>query len=178
MNQSGSLTIRPTLKFLALFAGIYCSLAAILSTIPPASHHFTNVVTEGAGLILSHLGFFTEVSALALASGYAEIHFNSTVYRVNEDCTGLSLVLLVAAAIVAIPAPLRIRIWGVVLMSILAGYTGCMRIVVLGCVAEYQADLFELFHTYMMEVTTVGAMLWIFTGWGNFTSRYRRLSAS
>ena len=178
MEQSRVLTIGPALKFLALFAGIYCSLAAILSTIPPASHHFTNVVTEGAGLILSHLGFFTEVSALALASGYAEIHFNSTVYRVNEDCTGLSIILLVVAAIVAIPTPLRLRILGVVLMGFLAASIGCMRIVILGFVAEFHTDLFNLFHTYLMEVATVGAMLWIFTIWCNFTIPFRRLSAS
>ena len=136
------------------------------------------MVTSGAAFALLNLGFVAQVYSQATDVGYAELHFNSTIYRVNEDCTGLSLVLLVAAAVVAMPARLAIRISGLVLMSIIAGLIGGMRIVVLGCVAEYQADLFELFHTYLMEVTTVGAMLWIFTGWGNFTSRYRRLSAS
>ena len=169
---------RPILKYLASLVGSYCLLVVFVSSVPSISHHFTDLVTTGAAFALSNLGFVAEVYSQATHVGYAEIHFNSTVYRVNEDCTGLSLVLLVAAAIVAIPAPLRIRIWGVVLMSFLAAFIGCMRIVVLGCVAEYQADLFHLFHTYLMEVATVGAMLWIFTGWGNFTSPYRRLSAS
>ena len=178
MEQSLVVPCRPILKYLASLVGSYCLLVVFVSSVPSISHHFTDLVTTGAAFALSNLGFVAEVYSQATHVGYSEIHFNSTVYRVNEDCTGLSLVLLVAAAIVAIPAPLRIRIWGVVLMSFLAAFIGCMRIVVLGCVAEYQADLFHLFHTYLMEVATVGAMLWIFTGWGNFTSPYRRLSAS
>jgi len=66
----------------------------------------------------------------------------------------------------------------VVFMGFLAASIGCMRIVILGFVAEYQADLFHLLHTYLMEVVTVGAMLWIFTIWSDFTAPYRRLSAS
>ena len=178
MQTTGVVPRGPILKYLASLFGSYCLLVVFVSCLPSISHHFTDVVTAGAAFALSTLGFVAEVYSQATHVGYAEIHFNSTVYRVNEDCTGLSLVLLVAAAIVAIPAPLGIRIWGVVLMSIVAGLIGCMRIVVLGCVAEYQADLFHLFHTYLMEVATVGAMLWIFTIWCNFTIPFRRLSAS
>ena len=178
MARSGFSALAPLVKYLAYFTGSYCFLVAFVAAIPSISYRFTSLVTQAAAVLLSSIGFMADVYPQAAHIGYTEIRFNSTVYRVNEDCTGLSLVLLVAAAIVAIPAPLRIRIWGVVLMSFLAAFIGCMRIVVLGCVAEYQADLFHLFHTYLMEVATVGAMLWIFTGWGNFTSPYRRLSAS
>ena len=178
MRATGVVPRGPILKYLASLFGSYCLLMVFVSCVPSISHHFTDVVTAGAAFALSNLGFVAEVYSQATDVGYAELHFNTTIYRVNEDCTGLSLVLLVAAAVVAMPARLAIRISGLVLMSIIAGLIGGMRIVVLGCVAEYQADLFELFHTYLMEVTTVGAMLWIFTGWGNFTSRYRKLSAS
>ena len=178
MDQSRVLTIGPALKFLALFAGIYCSLAAILSATPSISRHFTNVVTEGAGLILSYLGFLAEVSALAIDSGYAEIRFTSTIYRVNEDCTGLSIVLLVVAGIVAIPASMRLRALGLSLMSLIAAAIGCLRIVILGCVAEYDVGIFPLFHTYVMEVATVGVALWIMTIWFNFTAQHRRKTTS
>ena len=136
------------------------------------------MVTRGAALALSNLGFVADVDSQATHIGYAEIHFNPTVYRVNEDCAGLSLVLLLAAAIVAIPSPVRLGTLGVVLTSFLAASIGCMRIVVLGCIAEYQADLLHLFHTYLMEMTRVDAMLWIFTTWCEFTAPYRKLSAS
>ena len=178
MEQSYVAVFRPVLKYLALFAGSYCFLVVFVVGIPLISHHFTDLVTHGAAIALSNFGFVTEVYSQAAHSGYAEIRFNSTVYRVNEDCTGLSLVLLVVAAIAALPAPLRIRILGVVFMGFLAASIGCMRIVILGFVAEYQADLFHLLHTYLMEVATVGAMLWIFTIWSDFTAPYRRLSAS
>ena len=178
MERSFIASRRSILKYLASLVGSYCLLVVFVSSVPSISHDFTDLVTTGAAFVLSNLGFVAEVYSSAIHVGYAEIHLNSTVYRVNEDCTGLSLVLLVAAAVVAMRAPLAIRLSGVVLTSIIAGLIGCMRIVVLGCVAEYQADLFHLFHTYLMEVATVGGMLWIFTGWSNFTSPYRRLSAS
>ncbi len=178
MQATGVVPRGPILKYLASLFGTYCLLMVLVSCVPSISHHFTDMVTSGAAFALLNLGFVAQVYSQATDVGYAELHFNSTIYRVNEDCTGLSLVLLVAAAVVAMPAPLAIRISGLVLMSITAGLIGGMRIVILGCIAEYQAALFELFHTYLMEVTTVGAMLWIFTWWGDFTSRYRRLSAS
>ena len=178
MVQSRFLTMGPAFKYLALFAGIYGTLTTILSVIPPASPYFTDLVTEGAGVILSHLGFLADVYALALDKGYAEIRFNSTIYRVNEDCTGLSLVLLVAAGVAAIPAPLGFRLLGLILMSLFAAAIGCLRIVILGCVAEYHAGIFQLFHTYVMEVATVGIGLWILTIWFNLMAQDRPLITS
>ena len=178
MEQSRVLTIGPALKFLALFAGIYCGLAAILTATPSISLQFTKIVTEGAGLILSHLGSFAKVSTLAISSGYAEIRFTSTTYRVNEDCTGLSVVLLVVAGIAAIPAPMRLRALGLIVMSLFAATIGCLRIVILGYVAEYDVGIFPLFHSYVMEVATVGVALWIVMIWFNFTAQHRRKTTS
>ena len=178
MLRSGFTASGPLLKYLAYFSGSYCFLVVFLATSPSISHHFTNLVTTGAAVVLSNLGFVADVYLQTTHSGYAEIRFNSTVYEVNEDCTGLSLVLLVAAAIVAIPVPLRLRILGVVLMGFLAAFVGCMRIVILGCVAEYQTDLFDLFHTYLMEVATVGIGLWMLLFWFKFTMPERRSTAT
>ena len=176
--RSGFSTLTPLFKYLAYFTGSYCFLVAFAAAIPSISYQFTSLVTHAAAVLLSSVGFVADVYPQAAHIGYAEIHFNPTVYRVNEDCAGLSLVLLLAAAIVAIPSPVRLGTLGVVLTSFLAASIGCMRIVVLGCIAEYQADLLHLFHTYLMEMTRVDAMLWIFTTWCEFTAPYRKLSAS
>ena len=178
MKRSGFIALGPLVKYLAYFFGSYCFLVAFIASIPSISHQFTSLVTQAAAVLLSSIGFVADVYPQAAHIGYAEIRFNSTVYRVNEDCTGLSLVMLVAAAVVAIPAPLRLRISGVALMGLLAASIGCMRIVILGCVAEYQTHIFHLFHTYFMEVATVGIGLWILTVWCNFTMPYRRSAAT
>ena len=62
-------------------------------------------------------------------------------------------------------------------MGLLAAAVGCLRIVILGCVAEYQAHIFHFFHTYLMEVATVGFGLWILLSWFNFTIPHRRSAA-
>ena len=178
MARSGFSSLAPLFKYLAYFAGSYCFLVAFVAAIPSISYQFTSLVTHAAAVLLSSVGFVADVYPQSAHIGYAEIRFNSTAYRVNEDCTGLSLVMLVAAAIVAIPAPLRLRILGVGLMGILAAFIGCMRIVILGCVAEYQGHMFHFFHTYLMEVVTVGIGLWILLFWFNITIPDRRSAAA
>ena len=174
MVRSGFSALAPLFKYLAIFTGSYCFLVAFVAAMPSISYQFTSLVTHAAAVLLSSIGFMADVFPQAAHIGYTEIRFNSTVYRVNEDCTGLSLVMLVAAAVVAIPASLRLRFLGVALMSLLAAFIGCIRIVILGCVAEYQGHIFHFFHTYLMEVATVGIGLWILLFWFNFTIPDRR----
>ena len=177
MARSKVVSFGPVVEYLAIFAASYGILVAFLASMPAVSNLFTSLVTHIAAVLLSSMGFVADVWPQTANAAYAEIRFNSTVYRVNEDCTGLSLVMLVAASVVAIPAPLRIRTVGLVLMGLLAAAIGCMRIVILGCVAEYQAHIFHFFHTYLMEVATVGFGLWILLSWFNFTIPHRRSAA-
>ena len=165
MVESRGANTRSVLQYLATFIGVYYILTIILSELPIASRYFMACVTEGACLILSYLGFMVAVVGNSINTGYAELAFQSSIYLVNQDCTGLSLVLLVAAATVAVPAHLSLRILGLTLISLFAAMVGCMRIVILGCVAEYNPEIFHLFHTYIMEVATVGFGLWILTIW-------------
>ena len=171
MRNPYSETTIPAFKFVALFVIIYSSLAATVATMPSVSHQFTVFVTKAAGLILALLGFVGEVSSEAIAYGYAEIRFNSTTYRVHEECTGIYLILLVGSAIIAVPSRFHFKFVGLILGSVVAAVIGCLRIVVLGCVAEYHNSIFHLFHTYIMEVVTVGLGLWILTIWFSFTSQ-------
>ena len=177
MRRSGLTPILSLAEYLAYFAGSYCILVAFIAYTPSISHLFTSLVTQAGAVLLSNIGFVADAYPQTANAGYAEIRFNSTVYRVNEDCTGLSLVMLVAAAVVATPSPLHIRAFGVALMGLLAATIGCMRIVILGCIAEYQAHIFHFFHTYLMEVATVGFGLWILLSWFNFTIPHRRSAA-
>ena len=178
MARSKVVSLGPLVEYLAIFAAGYGILVAFLASTPAVSNLFTSLVTQIAAVLLSSMGFVADFWPQTVNTGYAEIRFNSTVYRVNEDCTGLSLVMLVAASVVAIPAPLHIRTLGVALMGLLAAAIGCMRIVILGCVAEYQAHIFHLFHTYLMEVATVGIGLWILLFWFNITIPERRSASN
>ena len=92
MKHSFVVPSGPILKYLASLFGSYCLLVVFVSCVPSISDHFSDLVTTGAALALSNLGFVAEVYSQATHVQYAEIHFNSTVYRVNEDCTGLSQV--------------------------------------------------------------------------------------
>ena len=174
VKQSSSIFSRPLFKYLILFIGTYHILAGFIIYAPSVSHHFTFQVTNIATTVLKGLGFTAEIYPQVSHVEYTEIRFESTIYRVNEECTGLYLIMLVIAAVVAVPTALPIRIFGIILTGFIAACIGCVRIVILGCIAEYQAHIFHLFHTYLMEVATIGICAVILSVWCNFTLPYRK----
>ena len=174
VKQSSSILSNPLFRYLILFIGTYHILAAFIMYAPSVSHHFTFHVTMIATTVLKGLGFTAEIYPQVSHVEYTEIRFESTIYRVNEECTGLYLIMLVIAAVIAVPTALPLRIFGIILTGFIAACIGCMRIVILGCIAEYQAHIFHLFHTYLMEVATIGFCVVILAVWFNFTLPYRQ----
>ena len=174
VKKLSSIFSNPLFKYLILFIGTYHIFSALLIYAPSLSHHFTFQVTKIATTILKGLGFTAEMYPQVLHVEYTEIRFESTIYRVNEECTGLHLIMLVIAAVIAVPTDLSLRIFGIILTGFIAASIGCMRIVILGCIAEYQAHIFHLFHNYLMEVATIGICVVILAAWCNFTLPYRK----
>ena len=57
-------------------------------------------------------------------------------------------------------------------MATMAGFVASLRIVILGWVAEFRLDLFEIFHTYIMEVFTVVLCVALFALWGRILRQF------
>ncbi len=174
VKQSSSILSNPLFRYLILFISTYHILAAFIMYAPSVSHHFTFHVTMITTTILKGLGFTAEIFPQGSHVEYTEIRFESTIYRVNDECTGLYLIMLVIAAVIAVPTALPLRIFGIILTGFIAACIGCMRIVILGCIAEYQPHIFHLFHTYLMEVATIGFCVVILAVWCNLTLPYRQ----
>ena len=88
------------------------------------------------------------------------------------------LLLTLCFAVVLRSAFHHLRFLGILAMSLIAVIIGCLRIVILGCVAEYHSDIFHVFHTYIMEVATIGCGLWILATWFDLTDHWERSSIS
>jgi len=154
----------PRFSDLIYFIGTYLILITFFYADSVRST-FMVVVTYSSAAMIEALGLLAEASAATLAEGFTEIKLRGTIYRVHEKCTGLPLILLVAAAVGAVPARAKLRLIGVVTMIAIASVVACLRIVLLGLVAEYNLDLFDIFHSYIMKAITVGfgislLMLW------------------
>ena len=56
-------------------------------------------------------------------------------------------------------------------MVVVTSAIACMRILILGLVAEFGNNAFEIFHTYIMEVLTVALGISILTFWCRMVAR-------
>ena len=73
-------------------------------------------VTNISAAMMETMGLHAEASAATIGEGFTEIRLRGVLYRVHEKCTGLPLVLLVAAAVAAVPARIHQRLIGVLTM--------------------------------------------------------------
>ena len=134
----------------------------------PVGTSFMITVTEMSAWLIQLCGLFAETFFANIEAGFTELKLRNTTYRVHYKCAGLPLVLLVTAAVGALPAKAHLRLLGFATMGTLASCVAALRIVILGWVAEFRIDLFEVFHTYIMEVITVILGIALFALWGIF----------
>lgn len=165
LQYSKNIFSDPRASYLICFIGTYLTLVTFSFYADSVRSAFMVLVTYSSAAMIEAWGLFAEASAANLAEGFTEIKLRGATYRVHEKCTGLPLVLLVAAAVGAVPTQAYLRLIGVAAMITIAIVVACLRIVILGLVAEYNPDLFDIFHTYIMEVITVGFGISLLTLW-------------
>ena len=163
----------PRISFLIIFIGIYLFLSSVFLLLEPLRSTFMIWVTYGSAALMQIIGLHAEASTATLAQGFTEIRLRGVLYQVHEKCTGLPLVLLVAAAVAAVPASIHHRLAGAAAMVVVTSAIACMRILILGLVAEFGNNAFEIFHTYIMEVLTVALGISILTFWCRMVARLR-----
>ena len=152
--------------FLFTFIVQYICMLLVFSYDNIVRTSFMITVTEISAWLIQLCGLFAETSFSHIESGFTELKLRNTIYRVHDKCAGLPLVLLVTAAVGALPAKAHLKLLGLATMATMAGLVASFRIVILGWVAEFRLDLFEIFHTYIMEVFTVVLCVALFDFWG------------
>lgn len=100
---------------------------------------------------------------------------NGGITIVNE-CNGLYVTALLAAAILATPGSLMARTLGVAGASLAIYAINLARAVVLFLLINYKPSLFEFFHVYVFEALVVVAVLAIFVAWTGWAFEKGRAS--
>lgn len=131
-----------------------------------AAAYMYPVSATAAGL-LNWMSFEAILDTSQLSSGFCEMVLRQIVYRVTFDCTGVFALVVFLALTAAYPASLRQR--GIaLLLGIPAIFVfSALRLVVLGMVAYLEPGWIELFHVYVMELATLGFMLFVWKYWIN-----------
>jgi exosortase family protein XrtM len=85
--------------------------------------------------------------------------------HVVRGCEGIEMLLLLAAAIAAIPASFRHRLQGLLLGAALAYALSVGRLVALHYVLQYQPGAWEAMHGLILPVAPILVLALFFTGW-------------
>jgi len=156
-DRAGSRSLR---RFAALFIGCSVGLFA-LYWISEALHGFRHVNTVHASAtaaLLRGLGIGAEArgTSIVLAHGILEI---------VAECTGIYVLILFAAGVVAFPADVRTRLRGLAFGLPCIVAVNFVRLVSLGLVVHLRPAWLPWFHEYLWQVLFVGLVATLFAVW-------------
>ena len=157
---------KPSLRFILLGA-LY--LAALALAFEYSQEFCATVymlpVSSLAATLLNAMSVQAVLDTAQLHAGYCEIALRQIVYRVTFDCTGAFALLLFASLSLAYPATARKRLTAFLIGVPAIFVFSTLRLVVLGVVAYVEPDWVEIFHVYVMELATLGFMLYVWKYW-------------
>ena len=81
------------------------------------------------------------------------------------ECVGLLEMLIYSACVLAFPAPIRARAYGVVLGCLAIFVFNVLRIVTLLIVGRHWGDYFDFFHVYFWQATLIAMIVSVLYGW-------------
>jgi len=154
--------------FLVRFA-ILCVIFYIPIAIPSIERvtvaPFTRGLASVSGAILRMLGQDVVTSGTVIRS--AEFGVD-----VKNGCNAVEAVAFLAAAILAFEAPIRLRVIGAILGSIILEALNVIRIVTLYLLGRYHRDLFDMFHLAVWQSVMFGVAVLIFLIWTSRATKH------
>ena len=160
--------LRPSLRFASLFL-LLLVVQAVLFEHWRAAFGLTYMlpVARAATLLLNGLGLDAALDTAAMPHGFCELVLRQVVYRVTFDCTGLFAMVVFLALALSYPTSAARKGKGLLLGVPAIFAFSTLRLVCLGIVAAVNPDWIEIFHVYVMELATVGFMLYVLKYWIN-----------
>ena len=110
-------------------------------------HVFVNIFTD----------LTTQRGSLVTLDGFA--------VSIMIECVGLLEMLIYSACVLAFPAPIRARAFGVVLGCFAIYAFNILRIVTLLLVGRHFSDYFDFFHLYFWQATLIAMIVSVLYGW-------------
>ncbi len=81
------------------------------------------------------------------------------------ECVGLLEMVIYSACVLAFPAPIRAKLWGIPLGCAAIFTFNVIRIVTLLIVGRYWPDYFDFFHIYFWQATLIAMIVGVLYGW-------------
>jgi len=151
------------LRFLALFLAIALSLFAA-ELMPPAQRWVVEPWTEAVARVSA--AAITTFDASVVASGRQLLDsLTGRGVSIEAGCNGLEAMILLAAAMLAFPAPWGRRLVGIALGGIAIQALNIVRIVSLFYLSRWSAPWFEWAHLYLWQPLIMVDVLVVWLVW-------------
>ncbi len=160
-------------RFILLYI-IYMIIAFILVDYKPV-HDFLRLdefYTTGVVFLSRYL---IELLGIAVTAKGAFLHLGSAIMEVKFGCNGLEAILLLLAAILAYPASLKAKLFGVILGSTFLQFFNIIRIAILAWVLEYHPSIFPIMHEYITQSIMIAIAFVIFLVYLQNVTRHEKL---
>lgn len=161
---------RQVIKFCVLFL-VYVVAARVAIGEPAALHplreHYCAWIAQASRLALRCFGVEAQVvnQAYLGAGGFQVL--------IAPSCDGLNAMSILAAAILAFPASLRARCWGLLIGLPILVLINIVRVAGLFLVGLHFNRLFEIVHIYAFQVSLIAVAVACFLVWARSVSTGR-----
>ena len=157
---------RRSWRFLGLFVAVMAGLGMLFELLPTLFQQLYMLpVSHLATAFLRALSIDAILDTGHLSDGFCELSVSRIIYRVTFDCTGIFAVLAFTSLTLAFPATTRQKVSGLAVGLPAIFVFSVLRITILGLVARVEPAWIELFHVYVMELATLGFMLFTWLYW-------------
>lgn len=141
--------------FFSIFLGLY---GLYLAAEPLLQHYFVWL----AHSVAATLNLFDPAVG---ARDNLLLYGDKVELRVIEGCDGVTVFILIIAAVLAFPKPLKERLLGVVILLPLLFAINWLRLIVLAMIRYYWPEQFGLVHVYLFQPAMVLATFVCFIAW-------------
>ena len=150
-------------RFTAQFAAIVIALFALELT-PPGQRllveSWTSAVAQAAALVLRLL----DPAVLATGAMLASTR-NGFAVTILAGCNGIEAMIVLAAGMLAFPAPWRSRALGIAIGTLAIQALNLIRIASLFYLGQWDRDTFEWAHLYLWQVLIMLDVLVVWIVW-------------
>ncbi len=126
-----------------------------------APDSFDEIERLTAVTVQKFLGLFTDLSTqrntIVTLDGFA--------VSIIMECVGLLEMVIYSACVLAFPAPLRAKLWGIPVGCAAIFAFNVIRIATLLIVGRYWSAYFDFFHIYFWQATLIAMIVGVLYGW-------------
>ncbi len=162
LNPIRKLWINPQLRYPVLMIAYLIVGGSLfsfgLSEFPEAVEELDRIT---AYIVHLFMGLFTDLStqraALVTLDGFSVL--------IIIECVGLLEMVIYSSCVLAFPAPLRAKLWGIPLGCAAIFSFNVLRIATLLVVGRQWNEYFEFFHIYFWQATLIAMIVSVLYGW-------------